>query len=173
MQTRGRELGVEFGVRWGCWGWVGGTGGVGITPGLIFQVSQPPPGRQLAVSGLCQLGHHSVPPPLTPETLTERGSLQYSGTPKIVPGQMLGCICHGSPRWHSNYLVGKLRPAQGGAGVSRRRVSSLWPLGSLSRGARTPIFLCPSLLPLPTNTLPPRQPLRGSRLLGTQRGAIL
>lgn len=156
-----------MGMGWGYWGC--GNHSWTDFPGLTAS-SWEAAGR---VRPLSARPSQCRPPPLTPETLTERGSLQYSGTPKIVPGQMLGCICHGSPRWHSNYLVGKLRPAQGGAGVSRRRVSSLWPLGSLSRGARTPIFLCPSLLPLPTNTLPPRQPLRGSRLLGTQRGAIL
>lgn len=130
---------------------------MGIISRLIFQVSQLPPGRQLAVSGLCRRGHHSVPP--YSETPIERGALQYSGTTKIVPRQMLGCICHGSPRWHSNYLVGKLRPAQRGAGVSQRRVSSLWPLGSLSRGARTPHF---SLSQSPTSShqhLPAAAPL--------------
>lgn len=130
---------------------------MGATPRLSSQDSQlRPPGRLP--------GARLLECPPYPSDTHRRGFFTRLVNPKDVPRQMSGFICHGGPRWHPNYSVGKLRPARKGpcvfwclAGARLYAVS-----GRISGGVHTyPIFLCLSLLPLttpPPAPFPPRNP---------------
>lgn len=134
-------------MRWGCRRWVRGTGGVGITPRMSFQVSQPPPGRQLAVPRL-STGHNSVP--LTPKTTHRSRVSAVLRNPKDCPKVNVGV-----PMSRESQMA--LRLPSGQTEVGPERCTCLveaclfpWPLRSLSRRVRIPHF---SLFQSPSSSL--------------------